>query len=97
MLNLLKQASSVTYTANGALTHSTSGASCLDLLFRAGAMRMTSPEEIAYAKEVVEAIEDAEKNGRGVAAVRGKMVDKPVVLRARQTLSLAEQMKGASL
>ena len=56
-----------------------------------------SPEEIAYAKEVVEAIEDAEKNGRGVAAVRGKMVDKPVVLRARQTLSLAEQMKGASL
>ena len=36
---------------------------------------------------------DAEKNGRGVAAVRGKMVDKPVVLRARQTLALAEQEK----
>ena len=33
-----------------------------------------SPEEIAYAKEVVEAIEDAEKNGRGVAAVRGKIL-----------------------
>ena len=56
-----------------------------------------SEEEIQYAREVVEAIEAAEKSGKGVAAVRGKMVDKPVVLRARQTLDLARQINGGWL
>ena len=56
-----------------------------------------SEEEIQYAREVVEAIEAAEKSGKGVAAVRGKMVDKPVVLRARQTLDLARQINGGRL
>ena len=55
-----------------------------------------SQEEIDYAREIVAAIEDAEKNGKGVVAVRGKMVDKPVVLRARQTLELAEQIEGGT-
>lgn len=49
MLNQLKQENALTYTTNGALTHSTSGAYCLDLFFRAGAMRDASPEEIADA------------------------------------------------
>ena len=56
-----------------------------------------SAEEIQYAREVVEAIEAAEKSGKGVVAVRGKMVDKPVVLRARQTLDLARQINGGWL
>lgn len=47
MLHLLKQEAALIHTANGALTHSTSGASCLDLFFRAGAMRDASPEEIS--------------------------------------------------
>jgi len=54
-------------------------------------------DEIAYAREVVEAIEAAEKNGRGVATVRGKMIDKPVVMRAAQTLELADQIAGGRL
>ncbi len=56
-----------------------------------------SNEEIAYAREVVEAIESAEKNGRGVATVKGKMIDKPVVVRATQTLELAKQISGGHL
>lgn len=56
-----------------------------------------SAEEIQYAREVVEAIEAAERSGKGVVAVRGKMVDKPVVLRARQTLDLARQIDGGRL
>ena len=56
-----------------------------------------SAEEIQYAREVVEAIEAAEKSSKGVVAVRGKMVDKPVVLRARQTLDLARQINGGWL
>ena len=56
-----------------------------------------SAEEIQYAREVVEAIEAAEKSGKGVVAVRGQMVDKPVGLRARQTLDLARQINGGWL
>ena len=64
-----------------------------------GINRVFSPsdEEIEYSKEVVAAIEDAERSGKGVVAVRGKMVDKPVVMRARQTLKLAEQIKGGTI
>ncbi|MBR1591688.1 MAG: DUF2828 family protein [Ruminococcus sp.] len=39
MLDYLKEEANLTYTENGALTHMTSGKSCLDLFFRAGAMR----------------------------------------------------------
>ena len=47
MLNYLQQEANLTYTENGALTHSTSGSFCLDLFFRAGAMRNASEQEIA--------------------------------------------------
>ncbi|MDE5885944.1 MAG: DUF2828 family protein [Oscillospiraceae bacterium] len=47
MLKYLQQEANLTHTENGALTHSTSGSFCLDLFFRAGAMRNASEQEIA--------------------------------------------------
>lgn len=47
MLNYLQQEANLTHTENGALTYSTSGSFCLDLFFRAGAMRNASEQEIA--------------------------------------------------
>ena len=35
------------------------------------------------------AIKEAEKRGSGVIAVNGKMVDRPVVIRAQRTIDLA--------
>lgn len=43
-------------------------------------------EELQHALEVMEAIEEARKRGLGVASLRGKMVDAPVVTRAARTL-----------
>jgi citrate lyase subunit beta/citryl-CoA lyase len=48
------------------------------------------PEEIQKAQRIVVAFEEARTAGRGVAAVDGKMVDAPVVERARRVLRLAE-------
>lgn len=49
MLNLLQDENNRTYTENGAVTNRTSGGFCLDLFFRAGAMRGVSEGEIAKA------------------------------------------------
>ncbi len=46
-------------------------------------------KEINWAQRVVYALEEAKKQGLGVVAVDGKMVDAPVVLRAERILSLA--------
>ncbi len=46
-------------------------------------------KEIAKARRIVEAALAAEAEGRGVVAVDGKMVDAPVVKRARHTLEMA--------
>ena len=46
-------------------------------------------KEIAKALRIVEAAEAAEKEGRGVVAVDGKMVDGPVVAQAERTSELA--------
>ena len=46
-------------------------------------------EEIAYAREVVEAIAKAREMGTGVISLRGKMVDAPVVKRAMRVLRTA--------
>ncbi len=45
-----------------------------------------SAEDVASARRIVEAYEEATAVGRGSIAVDGKMVDVPVVERARQTL-----------
>jgi len=46
-----------------------------------------SPEELAWARGVVAAADEAERDGRGVVDYEGTMVDAPIVNRARQLLS----------
>lgn len=48
--------------------------------------------EISYAYEVIAAIEEGRARGQGVVALRGKMIDAPVVLRAERTIAAAEQL-----
>jgi len=50
-----------------------------------------SAAEIEHAKRVVAAFEEAERNGRGSTALDGKVIDVPVVKRARAVLALAAQ------
>ena len=45
--------------------------------------------DIAYAYEVLEAIEEAKAQGKGAIALRGKMIDAPIVTRAQQTIEAA--------
>ena len=46
--------------------------------------------EIAYAQEVLAAIDEAKRQGRGAISLHGKMIDAPIVTRARQTLASAQ-------
>lgn len=46
-------------------------------------------KEITKAKTIIAAIEEAKQKHSGVIAVNGKMVDRPVVLRAQHTIDLA--------
>ena len=46
-------------------------------------------KDIEKARTILSAIKEAEKKGTGVIAVNGKMVDRPVVLRAQRTIDLA--------
>lgn len=52
-------------------------------------------EEIEYALKVIEAITEAEKQGKGAISLQGKMIDAPIVARARRVLELAG-MEGGS-
>jgi citrate lyase subunit beta / citryl-CoA lyase len=47
------------------------------------------PEEVLRARRVLQAAEDAEARGSGVTSLDGKMIDKPIVERARRVLELA--------
>ncbi len=51
-------------------------------------------EEIQYAKDVFDTIEKAKAEGKGVVSLRGKMIDAPIVARAKQVLEAAQAMKG---
>ena len=51
-----------------------------------------SEKEIDYAYEVIKAIRLAKEQGRGAVALRGKMIDKPIVMRAEQTIKMAEAL-----
>ena len=46
-------------------------------------------KDIDKALTIIAAIKEAEKKGSGVIAVNGKMVDRPVVIRAQRTIDLA--------
>jgi citrate lyase subunit beta/citryl-CoA lyase len=46
-------------------------------------------KDIQKSLTILAAIKEAEKKGSGVIAVNGKMVDRPVVLRAQRTIDLA--------
>lgn len=51
-------------------------------------------KEIDYARSVLKAIEEAKAQGKGAVSLFGKMIDAPIVLRARQTLALAAAVEG---
>lgn len=53
-----------------------------------------SPEEIEYAGEVMAAIRRGEASGKGAVSLRGKMIDKPVAVRAVQILEMAGRLKA---
>ncbi len=50
-------------------------------------------KEIRHAEAVMEAIEEANRRGSGVISLNGKMVDKPIVERAKRIIRLAQTLK----
>ena len=56
--------------------------------------RVFSPTlaEIDYAYEVMAAITLAKQQGKGAIALRGKMIDAPIVMRAQRTIAMAEEL-----
>ncbi len=51
-----------------------------------------SEKELEEARKVVAAAEDAQKRGIGAIAIGGKMIDRPVLERARRALYLADRL-----
>ena len=52
-----------------------------------------SPADIEHARRVVAAFEEAERAGKGSTSLDGKVVDVPVVKRARALLEVAESIQ----
>lgn len=51
---------------------------------------MPSEKDLAKARAIMEAIAEANERGSGVASLNGRMIDKPVVTRAKRLLALYE-------
>ncbi len=51
-------------------------------------------QEIEHAKGVLTAMEEAKQKGSGVVSLKGKMVDRPVMLRAQRVLDMAAASLG---
>lgn len=51
-----------------------------------------SEEEIIHALKILKALEKAQKQGKGVFAVDGKMVDAPIISRAERVIESAENL-----
>ena len=49
-------------------------------------------KDVDYAYEVMEAIALAEQQGKGAISLHGKMIDAPIVNRAKQTIAMAEAL-----
>ena len=54
-----------------------------------------SPQEIAYARQIIDAWEKAEAEGRGSLSIDGRMVDVPVVKRAENLLAFADAIEAS--
>lgn len=52
--------------------------------------------EIDYAHEVLDIIEEAKRQGRGVVSLRGKMIDAPIVARAQQVIEMEKAIFGGA-
>ena len=50
--------------------------------------------EIEYAHDVMDAIEEGKRQGKGVISLRGKMIDAPIVKRAMQVLEMEKAIYG---
>ena len=48
-----------------------------------------SKGDISYAYRVIEGVKDANEKGLGAFSIEGKMIDKPIILRALNTLKLS--------
>ncbi len=53
-----------------------------------------SAEEIAYAERVIEAFEEAEREGKAAIQLEGKFIDYPVVEKSRRIYALAQAIAG---
>lgn len=53
-----------------------------------------SAKDIAYARDVFAAIAEAKRQGKGAVSLRGKMIDAPIVQRARIVLETASEIEG---
>lgn len=73
-----------------------SGKACISPAHLSTVNRVFSPteKEIQYALEVFSAIEEAKRQGKGAISLRGKMIDAPIVTRARLVLEAASEIEG---
>jgi citrate lyase subunit beta/citryl-CoA lyase len=51
-------------------------------------------DEIEHAMKIIAVAQEAEEKGIGAVALGGKMIDRPVLDRAKRTVALADQLKG---
>jgi citrate lyase subunit beta/citryl-CoA lyase len=51
-----------------------------------------TPDELAYARRIADAFEEATARGDASVAVGGQLVDRPIVLRAQRLLDLADEL-----
>ena len=58
----------------------------------AKSLGFTGKAEVDYAYEVMDAIRAAREQGKGAIALRGKMIDAPIVARAQQTIDMAREI-----
>jgi citrate lyase subunit beta/citryl-CoA lyase len=52
------------------------------------------PDEVAYAKKIIEMNDQAARAGRGSFALDGKMIDVPIIVRAQKLLRRYEAIQA---
>ena len=72
------------------------GKACISPAHVTTVNRVFSPTQadIDYAKDVFAAIAEAKRQGKGAISLRGKMIDAPIVQRARMVLEAASEIEG---